>query len=290
MPQTAIDIAVTPELPATRSSSEPPCTCASTLAEVESAWGLVYRRYAEMGLIDENPFQIHASPTGVGEHACVIWGPEGPETGYTMTLFRDNSMGLALDSVYPRELEGMRRAGRGLLEVGMLADRRRCASRGMKALFSMMRWAVHYGLQSDLTDVVIGVHPHHAPFYMRCYGFEQFGDETSYPLVRNHPVVGLRLRLHEGLAKDVLPRGLADARDNPVPRSAFANRFRFEPAQLRGSLIAYYLKSRYGIEAGRIPGSTKPAAVAADRSRLYDKPRLSLPVLGLSRTAWATAS
>lgn len=289
MPQTAIDITATSELSATR-SSEPTCSCASSLAEVESAWGLVYRRYSEMGLIDENPFRIHASPTGVGEHACVIWGPEGPETGYTMTLFRDNSTGLALDSVYPRDLEGMRRAGRGLLEVGMLADRRRCASRGMKALFSMMRWAVHYGLQCGLTDVVIGVHPHHAPFYMRCYGFEQFGEETSYPLVRNHPVVGLRLRLQEGLAKDVLPRGLADARDNPVPRSAFASRFRFEPAQLGGSVIAKYMKARYGIGLDRVTGWTQPAAVAADRPRLHDKPRLSLPLLGLARATWATAS
>jgi hypothetical protein len=199
-------------------------------------------------------------------------------------------MGLALDSVYPRELEGMRRAGRGLLEVGMLADRRRCASRGMKALFSMMRWAVHFGLQNDLTDVVIGVHPHHAPLYIRCYGFEQFGDETSYPLVRNHPVVGLRLRLREGLAKDVLPRGLADARDNPVPSSAFANRFRFEPAQLGGSVIANYLKARYGIELDGVSDWTRTAAVAADRSRILDKPRLSLPVLGFPRAAWATAS
>lgn len=230
---------------------EPPCCCASSLEQVESAWRLVYDRYSDMGLIDENPFAIHAVPTGVGQHACVIWGPEGSKADYTMTLFRDNSGRLALDSVYPRHLDEMRQEGRRLLEVGMLADRRRCASRGIAALFSMMRWAVYFGLHTDLTDIVIGVHPRHAQFYIRCYGFEQFAAPTSYPLVRNHPVVPLRLRLREQLARDVLPRGLADACNNPVPAGAFSRRFRFEPQQLRGSLVAGFMKARYGVDPCR---------------------------------------
>ena len=229
-------------------SSEPPCSCATTLEHVQSAWRLVYDRYSEMGLIDRNPFGIHAVPTAVGEHACVIWGPEGPEVGYTMTLFRDNPMGLALDSVYASHLDALRRKGRRLLEVGMLADRRRSAARGMGALFSMMRWAIHFGLHTDVTDIVIGVHPRHAQFYERCYGFEQFASPTTYPLVRNNPVVPLRLRLQEQLAQDVLPRGLADARNNPVAGSAFSQRFAFEPEQLRGSLIAGFLNDRYGVD------------------------------------------
>lgn len=229
-------------------NNEPACFCATTLEQVESAWGLVYKRYSQMGLIDENPFAMHAVPAAIGEHACVIWGPEGPDVGYTMTLFHDNPMGLALDSVYATELNELRRKGRRLLEVGMLADRRESAARGIGALFSMMRWAVYYALDLDLTDVVIGVHPRHAQFYERCYGFEQFASPTTYPMVRNNPVVPLRLRLREGLAKDVLPRGLADARDNPVPASNFAHRFTFEPDQLSGSMIAGFLQDRYGVD------------------------------------------
>ena len=251
MPETVIDITAHLARFAVRNSA-PHCLCATSLEQVESAWRLVYERYSQMGLIDENPFGIHAVPTAVGQHACVIWGPEGPEVGYTMTLFRDNPMvGLALDSVYARYLDELRRKGRRLLEVGMLADRRQSASRGVGALFSMMRWAIHYGLNTDLTDIVIGVHPRHAEFYIRCYGFEKFAPPTSYALVRNNPVVLLRLRLLEALAKDVLPRGLADARDNPLPGSAFSHRFAFEPEQLRGSLIAGFLKARYCIDPGQ---------------------------------------
>jgi len=252
MPQTIIDITARLGRSATR-SSESRCCCATSLEQVESAWRLVYDRYSQMGLIDENPFGIHAVPTGVGQHACVIWGKaEGPDVCYTMTLFRDNPMGLALDDVYPRHLDELRRKGRRLLEVGMLADRRKCASRGAAALFGMMRWAIHYGLHTDLTDILIGVHPRHAQFYVRCYGFEQFAAETSYPLVRNNPVVPLRLRLLEELAKGELPRGLADARNNPLPSSEFLHRFAFEASQLRGSLIAGFLKARYGIDPCRM--------------------------------------
>ncbi len=261
MPETVVDITAHLANSAGRSRA-PHCLCATSLEQVESAWRLVYERYSQMGLIDENPFGIHAVPTAVGPHACVIWGPEGPEVGYTMTLFRDNPMGLALDSVYEPYLDKLREEGRRLLEVGMLADRRQNASRGVGALFSMMRWAIHYGLHTDLTDIVIGVHPRHAAFYMRCYGFEKFAPPTSYALVRNNPVVLLRLRLLEALAKDVLPRGLADARDNPLPASVFSHRFAFGPEQLRDSRIAGFLKARYGLGAARIAA---PAETAISR-------------------------
>ncbi|MGH8114239.1 MAG: N-acyl amino acid synthase FeeM domain-containing protein [Rhodanobacteraceae bacterium] len=247
MPDTVIDITTRLTCPPA-CSSQPPCSCATTLEQVEAAWRLVYRRYAQMGLIDENPFGIHAVPTAVGQHACVLWGPEGPEVGYTMTLVRDGPGGLALDSVYAPYLDVLRRDGRRMVEVGMLADRRRSVARGIGALYSMMRWAVYHALHTGLTDVVIGVHPRHAQFYIRCYGFEPFAPPTSYPLVRNHPVVALRLRLIEWLAKDELPRGLADARNHPIPASAFSQRFAFAPEQLRGSVIAPFLKARYGID------------------------------------------
>ncbi|MGH8125495.1 MAG: N-acyl amino acid synthase FeeM domain-containing protein [Rhodanobacteraceae bacterium] len=269
-----VDITARLARPALR-SSEPPCSCATSLEQVASAWRLVYNRYSQMGLIDANPFGVHAVPAAVGKHACVLWGPEGPDVGYTMTLALDNPGGLALDSVYAPYLDRLRRNGRRLLEIGMLADRRQSAARGMKALFVMMRWATHYGLHNDVNDVVIGVHPRHAQFYARCYGFEEFAPPTSYPLVRNNPVVALRCRLPELLAQDSLPRGLADARDNPIPRSAFSQRFAFEPEQLRGSPIAGFLKARYDIDPGRSAEPAVPLDQPKPRRVAYRVKRLS---------------
>lgn len=275
MPQTVIDIIARCNRPGI-SRAVPPCFCANTLEQVESAWGLVYDRYAEMGLIGENPYHIHVAPTVVGPDTCVIWGPEGPDIGYTMTALRDNPAGLALDSVYASDLDKLRRDGRRLLEVGMLADRRRHASRSIGALFGMMRSAVYFALHTGLTDVVIGVHPRHVQFYVRCYGFEQFAAARDYPLVRNHPVVPLRLRLVEKLAEDTLPRGLAHARNNPLGAQEFAQRFTFEPKQLRGSRIAAYVDARDGTV--RPP---KPAAAAV--------PVAPIPMLRLGHATAAPA-
>ena len=141
-PETVIDITARLSRAAQR-SNEPACFCATTLQQVEAAWSLVYSRYSQMGLIEENPYGIHAVPTAIGTHACVLWGPEDANVGYTMTLFRDNPQGLALDSVYALALNDLRRKGRRLMEVGMLADRRESAARGMAAL-SLTQDGTHY--------------------------------------------------------------------------------------------------------------------------------------------------
>lgn len=263
-PETVVDINRCHSRSTVR-SGVPVCSCASRLEQVEAAWRLVYARYTQMGLIEANAFGLHAVPTAVGSHACVIQGTVGADVAYTMTLFRDNPAGLALDSVYAPYLDELREQGRTLLEVGMLADRRQSDARGIGALFNMMRWAIHYGLHTGVTDIVIGVHPRHAQFYVRCYGFEEYAPPTSYALVKNNPVVLLRLALRETLAKDLLPRGLADASANPIPASAFANRFAFRPEQLRGSRIAGLLKDRYGMDPDIGPRQ-RPATPAVSRT------------------------
>lgn len=217
--------------------------CATSLEQVEAAWGFVYDRYSKMGLIDENRFGIHTSPHAVGPHACVILGPTSTDIGYTITLFQDSPKGLALDSAYGHRLDELRRKGRRLLEVGLLADRRQNTSGSIGALFSMMRWAIHYGLHHDLTDIVVGVHPRHASFYIRFYGFEIAGAPTTYAVVKNNPVVLLRLRLCAEAPLSQLPRGLMDAKNNPPPAGAFSHAFSFDGEQLKNSLINGFLKS-----------------------------------------------
>src|SRR5699024_10577737 len=140
------------------------------------------------------------------------------ETRSTLTLIGDNPAGLPLDSVYREQLDGLRRRGRRPVEVGLLADRRRRASRSAAALFSMMRWAAYFTLHVQYTDIVIGVHPHHARFYMHCFGFEKLAAPTRYPLVRDNPVIPLRLPLQEALANQK-SRGADYVRDNPLPAS-----------------------------------------------------------------------
>lgn len=219
-------------------------TCARRLVDVQTAWRIVYERYVDKNLIHKNAFGIHTVPQAVGRNACIIHQANNAAAGSTLTLMGDSSAGLPLDSVYARELDALRWQGRGLVEVGLLAESQRGVRRGARALFDLMRWAVYYTLHIDYTDIIIGVHPRHVRFYTRCFGLKNFAQPTDYPLVNDNPVVPLRLPLREALAAPVLPRGLAHIRNHPVDPGAFQQRFQFAPEQLRGSTIERFLDSQ----------------------------------------------
>ncbi|HET7370548.1 MAG TPA: hypothetical protein VFK45_06895 [Gammaproteobacteria bacterium] len=211
---------------------------AHSLYHVESAWQLVYERYLAAGFIAPNPCRIHTSLHAMHNDTCVVSGRYDDRVTSTMTMLADGDEGLSLDSVYRRELTALRTNGRRLLEVGQLvADSTANVGRDMNTLFELMKWGVYYALHLDVSDIVIGVHPHHARFYSRCFAFEQFGPEKVYPAVRNKPVVLLRLRVKEQMALQMLPRGLRHVRDNPLEPGAFAERYILNRDGLSGSLI-----------------------------------------------------
>lgn len=220
-------------------------TCAKRLAEVHTAWNVVYERYVEKNLICQNPFGIHTVPQAVGENACVIHQANPDASMSTLTLMADSDIKLPLDSVYPRELDAIRWQGRGLVEVGLLASNDHSARRGARTLFDMMSWAAHYTLHIGSTDVIIGVHPHHTHFYRRCFGFTCLAQPTNYPLVNDTPVVPMQLPLREALTANVRSRGIDYINNNPIAPNAFRHRFRFQPEQLRGSAIEGFLAGRH---------------------------------------------
>jgi len=221
---------------------------ANCLAHVENAWRLVYERYVGSGLITPNPYGIYTSPRALHGDSCVVFG-QCRDSGHltsTMTLIGDSPEGLSLDTVYRRELKALRKRG-SLLEVGLLvAECRATVSRDITALFELMKWGVYYALDFGVTDIVIGVHPRHAKFYTRWFGFEQFAPAGVYPMVRNKPVVPLRLPVKEKLAQAALPRGLGHVRDNPVHGDAFTRRYRLRPQELLGSLIGHFMTHKHG--------------------------------------------
>jgi hypothetical protein len=222
-----------------------PATC---LSHVENAWKLVYERYVGSGLISPNPFGIHTSPHAIHTDTCVVFGQcsNTRRLTSTMTLIPDAADGLSLDSVYHRELGSLRRKGRKLMEVGLLvAECRATVSRDITALFELMKWGVYYGLHLGINDIVIGVHPRHVRFYTRWFSFEQFAPERTYPVVRNRPVVPLRLSLKEKLAVDLPPRGLRHVRDNPVAADAFGRRYSLRHQELTDSSIERFINAHH---------------------------------------------
>ena len=218
-----------------------------SITEVESAWRLVHDSYARIGLIEPNSAGVHTVPHAVHPDTAVIVGFEpGDQIVSTMSAYLDRPGGLPLDAVYADQLNAMRQQGARLMEVGLFADRREKITRTLSALMDLMRFTFYYGVHRRATDIVIGVHPHHAGFYRRVLAFSDFGEEAGCPSVNGSPMVPLRLPIATSLELDPLPKGLAYFKTNPVPGSAYEGRVSLQLSAMVGTAIGAFL-------AGRLP-------------------------------------
>lgn len=233
---------------------------AQTIREVTDSWRLVYAVYVKTGLIDPNPELVHSAPMCYSPKTAVFRGVTDSGVESTMTAFLDDEQphGLPLDVVYQAELDGLRAQGKRLLEYGLFAHRGQIlwerswgtvpgtfdaneaqkSRRVKESLFELMRWAFHFGRVNDCEDFVIGVHPRHARFYARAFGFRQIGDLRTYPKVKNKPVVLLHGSVSASIAMPTIPPALQYCLDNPLSEKAFASRFRFSLSQAQHRFTA----------------------------------------------------
>lgn len=216
---------------------------ATELAEVIEAWQLVYQAYRRIGIIDANDAEVHATALAISPQTTVIVGRTEIELASTLAIMHDSPRGLPLDKVYGPELARLRERGERLLEVGLLADRRATMTRAVAAIFGMMRF-VFYNSRFTGSTILCGVHPHHAGFYMKSFGFDVAGAESTHPVVKDQPVVLLRLDLEEKLKLNPLPRGLATYVANPLPADTFDRRFPLTFQAIQGTPIERFLTAK----------------------------------------------
>lgn len=217
---------------------------ARTLRDVEEAWGLVYQAYRRDKLIDANRHEIHTTRQAVGPRTAVILASLGPVLTGTLSVYADGTEGLPLDSVYPAEIDALRQAGRRIVEVGLFADRREQMNRAADGLFELMRFTYYFAIEMKADDGIIGVHPRHAPFYMRLLGFDKIGPVRAYPTVCDRAVVLLRIPIRERVERDPRPKGLAYFLDHPLGPEAFAGRFLFDDPQMPSSRLGMFLSDK----------------------------------------------
>jgi hypothetical protein len=214
---------------------------ARTLADVLDAWALVHDAYVRARLIKANRWNLHTISDAVRPRTVVIVGRISDVVASTMSCYLDDSRGLPLDQIYPQQMNGLRRSGR-LMEVGLFADRREKVARSFNALLQLMRYTFFYAVHSQVSDIVIGVNPHHAKFYERLFGFERFAEDSTCPSVNHAPLVPLRLDIpNTYLEQGPLPKGLAFFRSNPMDADAFAGHYAFDCQEIARSPIAEYL-------------------------------------------------
>ena len=221
---------------------------AQTREEVATAWQLVYCSYRQADLIKDNPFQIHTVPHALRASTTVVLGRVENEIVSTLTMMHDSKNGgLPLDCVYKARLDELRSQGRRLMEVGLFADRRLTIGRATAAFMEMMRF-VFYNSCYHLADIIIGVHPSHAAFYQRNFGFAIDGHVDVHPTVNLNPVVLLRGDTQAQLTANPVPMRLKDYLDRPLPRAAFANQTPLNREDVEGSVLANFCERAEVIE------------------------------------------
>jgi hypothetical protein len=245
-------------------------TIASSLQQVTEAWQLVYQVYVEAGLVQANTAGLHTVPQAIDPETAVIVGKPSGETPpprrrgalpmpllgpgeartarqrarSTVTAHLDGDQCLALDKIYGRELDVLRRSGRKLCEFGLLADGARQAHRSARTLFDLMRGVILYALHRQCDEAVIGVHPRHAGFYCRTLGFEPAGEERTHPTVRDHAVVMLKLNLCEALNRKPMPKGLRYVFDHPFDEAVYAQRHQLTRSDLADTAVGSWLEDQ----------------------------------------------
>jgi len=200
---------------------------AASRAELEEAFRLVYRSYLSRGYAAPDPTEIRLSVHNVLPETLTFVGILRDDVIATVTLMPDSDLGLPMDGVYRKELDALRREGRRLCEVSMLADRRMEIKRTLPMLLSLMKLVFDYTTEVlHHTDLCITINPRHDAFYKRYLRFTDLAGERSYPNVQGHPALARRLDMltARDLVKDIafLRRAFFE---NRTPRSLFDRRY-----------------------------------------------------------------
>lgn len=172
----------------------PPITIkiASTRAEREGAFRLVYQRYLGAGLCPPNPHEMRVTPYHLLPTTTVFVAIYKGEVIFTMSLIGDGPKGVPMESIFPDEIGNLRARGVRFGEVSCLADRRKEMSRFLPLFVRVSRMVLQFARREGMW-LSMAVHPKHGRFYERLFGFERIGGERLYGSVMNKPAVAYAL-------------------------------------------------------------------------------------------------
>ena len=168
--------------------------------ELEAAWRLLHDVYVEQGYMRPHPSGLRLIVHNLLPQTTVFIARRrqavrnGGEVIGTITLFVDSPLGLPMDEVFHEELEGLRRQGRRISEVGALALKREHRNRNV--FMYLFKIAHAYARYLGMHDLCIAIHPKHRSFYEEVLLFEPFGHQVRpYGKVNGSPAVAERLDL-----------------------------------------------------------------------------------------------
>jgi hypothetical protein len=166
---------------------------ASTREERQATFELIYRSYLRAGLCVENGSTMRVTPYQLLPSTDIIIAELRGQVISTVSLVRDGELGLPMEEIYPEEVAARRRAGVRLAEVSCLADRRQGTARFFGLFCELARVMAQLADKTGVDELLVVVHPRHAPLYRRYMAFEQIGGKREYSAVEGNPAVALSL-------------------------------------------------------------------------------------------------
>lgn len=150
---------------------------------------LIERMYAARGLFP------YGTRTELDKRDITIVALQDERAVATLTVRMDHGSGLLADTLYQKEIDDVRAIGGRVCEITQLAIDSGLGSHDalaglLQALYALAR------MTQRMTDIFIEVHPRHASFYQRVFGYRRVGVEKICPRVGAAAVL-LHLSQHD---------------------------------------------------------------------------------------------
>lgn len=179
------------------------CRIARSGSDWLGACRLLHDRYVERGLVTPSPWAMRVTPAHLRPTTDLLVhcddAPRAAQTPLhrlppivaTMALVGDSEFGLPMEMEYRRLVARKRMGGVRLAEVTSLAVqfRRRADARGQ--LLHIFRLLAQTAVARGVEELLIAVHPRHAPFYRRFAAFQPIGELRSYRNACYQPALAL---------------------------------------------------------------------------------------------------
>lgn len=201
---------------AERSEKNFACRPVLSKNDLENAYRLVYKEYQLKNYCAKNKHGLHYSLYSLLPESRTFLLEKNEVIAGTVSLIADSPCGLPLETIFPGEIASLRKPGRKVAEVGLLALDSSSFNKGSFSLTDFQKLTGSFRLFKILfdyartiggvTDLVIGMHPKHKDLY-RYLHFETLGPVRSYPGAQGKPALLMHLDLAHVMSTASLKRG-----------------------------------------------------------------------------------
>jgi len=172
--------------------------------ELEEAYSLVYSEYLKRGYVSPNNSKLHLSIHNILPDTTTFVALSDGEILATATVIPDSPLGLPMDNLYKKEIDGLRKKSGKICEISMLASNTGLFKEGTSLLLNAKKMFLVYYLFKHILDfardyleldyICIAINPKHKMTYENLF-FEDLGGLKSYDKVNGAPALGKFLNL-----------------------------------------------------------------------------------------------